>query len=832
MKRWQKIVGVVAAAILVAVFALSLLLDSILTSKAHGAAEEFSHKAGRTVSIGSVSTKILTGLGGRVNDVRIGPAEGERAPLLELKRAEVRVAALRAIFSAGKEVEVRSAVIDGLSVNIVRMPDGTTNLERLQKQIAGESEKKKEPQKASDLSFLRIDHAELREGKVSFIDKDEQLAIQHVEVTVNDLRAGKPLEVVLKAAVLADKQNLELRLKAAPLPPSLTPTPTGLALHVDPPVDLAPLGPFAGKDVGLEKGTLGADFDAELGSIIPGGKGPTTVKGTIKIAQLRLQGAKPLDVLVDTDVKGDAAAGELQIDKLRIDVGPAGISGHGRASGLTSPLPRVEGLEVTSHDLDPARLAAYYPPLRKQLSQFSGPIGLAVRGSGTQAAQALELRLDFTPVKVAIPETMAKAAGAPMTVTAHIKGAAASGGPVRFDARIDLQGADLRPGGSIDKAPGQRLDLALDGTRKGERIELADVKAHILDDELQGHGWYESSAEKATKKFDLQLASSHLDLDKMLIPSKTETKEEEAKEKPLDPKPFAGLSGHAAVKIDRLRMRKQELTDIVADVTMNEDDVKVNTAQLKAFGGTATASGTEVRLAHPDEPFHVVAKLQNVGLESLLALITEHKVIAGHFNGDLDFQGAGELSKTLAGNLDGHILDGVFYGKDLVASVSGPLARSLPFGLAGKEGQGGSTSLGKDLLFGVTIAKGVARLKQPIKISRPEAEMSFSGGIRVDGELDLTGTMALSPATIFSITGGKVKPAQPIPVNLRLIGPAWSPQVADLDLRPAVAQIVREAGSALVGKALGVDKVDQAQQDAEKKVEEEAKNRLKGLLGK
>jgi AsmA protein len=228
----------------------------------------------------------------------------------------------------------------------------------------------------------------------------------------------------------------------------------------------------------------------------------------------------------------------------------------------------------------------------------------------------------------------------------------------------------------------------------------------------------------------------------------------------------------------------------------------------------------------------VVAKLQSVGLESLLALITEHKVIAGHFNGDFDFQGAGELSKTLAGNLDGHILEGVFYSKDLVASVSGPLARSLPFGLAGKEGQGGSTSLGKNLPFGVTIAKGVARLKQPIKISRPEAEMSFSGGIRVDGELDLTGTIALSPATIFSITGGKVKPAQPIPVNLRLIGPAWSPQVADLDLRPAVAQIVREAGSALVGKALGVDKVDQAQQDAEKKVEEEAQNRLKGPLGK
>ena len=121
------------------------------------------------------------------------------------------------------------------------------------------------------------------------------------------------------------------------------------------------------------------------------------------------------------------------------------------------------------------------------------------------------------------------------------------------------------------------------------------------------------------------------------------------------------------------------------------------------------------------------------------------------------------------------MLDGVFYGKDLVAGVSGPLAKSLPFGLAGKEGQGGTTSLGKDLPFGVTIQNGLAKLKNPIKVSTPQADLTFSGGMRVDGTLDLPGTVALAPATIAAITGGKVKPAQPIPVNLKLIGPAWNP---------------------------------------------------------
>ena len=866
MKRWQKAVAIVVAVVVVLVIILSFVLDGILTSKAREQAQELSQEWGRPVQIGGVATKLLTGLGVRVSDVQIGAASGEDVPLVALERVEVRVALLRALFSGGKSVQVHSAEVQGLTVNVERLSDGTTNLQRFQDKLAESSEKKAKDEKQSDLSFLRVDHAALREGKVAFIDKAtrgaKELAVQHLDVEVNDLRSGKPLEVLLKAAVLADKQNLEVRVKTAPLPVTLTPMPTSVALHVNPPIDIGPLGPFAGKDIGLESGTLDADFDAQLGAAVPGGSGPTAVKGVIKLAGLHFAGAeggKKLDVVLDTDLKGDAAAGDMRIDKLRLDLGPAGITGHGTAKGLTSPSPRIEGLEIVSHDLDPARLAAYYPPLRKSLGDmFAGPIGLTVRASGTQAAQALELRVDLTPVRVTVPEQMAKAAGAPMTLVAHAKGAAANNGPIRFDAKLDLAGVDLRPGQSLDKKPGGRLDLSVEGTRKTnksstdpeQRIELADVKAHVLDDELQGKGWVEmkGAGAKATKQFDLDLASSHLDLDRMLMPS---TKKKESK--PLDPASFKGLSGHAKVQIARLTMKKQTVTDIVADVVVQEDQVKVNTAQLKAFGGTVNAGGTEMRLAHPDDPFHLVTKLDNVGLENLVALGSSHKLVAGKFNGTIDLRGAGDLEKTLAGVLDGNVLDGVFYGKDILGSVTGPLSKALPSGLAGKTTQGGITNLGQKLPFGVTIDKGVAKLKNPITISRPEAEMSFSGGMRMDGTLDLPGTVSLSPETISAITGGKVKPASAIPVTLKLVGPAWSPSVADLDLKPAVNEIVKQGGAALVGRAFGVDsskaqqaaeqkaqKVqDEAQKRAEaeaaaqkKKVEEEAKNRLKGLFGK
>src|SRR5216683_1980446 len=407
------------------------------------------------------------------------------------------------MLSRGKDVLIRSAEVDGLNVNVIRFDDGTTNVERLQKKLAETQPKKTQPeeQKQSDLSFLRVDHAALRDARIALVD-----------------RSGR-----------AQRELATLKVQ---------------------PIDLSPLAPFVPEDVGLQAGRFDADFEARLGAAVPGGKGPTTIQGAVHALGLKFAGAeggKALDVVLDTDVKGDAEKGDLQISKLRLDLGPAGISGQGRASGLNTATPRIEGLQIRSHDLDPARLAAYYPPLAKQIKgEVAGPIGLSVQASGTQGAQALELRVDLTPVKLVLPQTMTKAAGAPMTFVAQLKGAAQ--GKLAFDAKLDLAGADLRPGQSLDKAPGQRLELLAKGTRISsgatanpqQRIDLETLALHVLDDRVDAHGWAEmkGAGDQATKQFDLLVTSEHLDLDRMLLPSKTQKEEKP----PLDPASFAGLS--------------------------------------------------------------------------------------------------------------------------------------------------------------------------------------------------------------------------------------------------------------------------------------------------
>ena len=666
--------------------------------------------------------------------------------------------------------------------------------------------------------MAQVDHAALKDARIAFVDKSgagpHELAVQHLDVTVDDLRAGKALDVVVTAAVLADKKNLEVRLHAPPLPPTLVPTPEKVTLKIEP-IDLAPLGPFVPKDIGLQSGKLDANFEMALGGLVTGGSGPTKLAGTLHGKGLVFSGAeggKALDVSLDADVKGDSSKGDVQIDKLKLDLGPAGITGQGKASGLAGNSPRIEGLEIRSHDLDPEKLAAYYPPLRKSLKgQISGPIGLLVHASGTQASPALELSVDLTPVKLAIADTLAKAAGAPMTLVAHAKGA--GGDKLGFDAKLDLAGVDLRPGESLNKGPGQRLDVTVQGTRTisgssdnpQQRIDLSSLVVRVLDDELSARGVVElkGAGAKQTKQFDLTAQSARLDLDKLLLTSKKKKEEKP----PPDPKMFAGINGHARVTIAKVLVKKQDLSSIVADVEMHDDQVTVKTAQVGAFGGQIDASGTSLKLAHPKEPWHIVTKARGIDLALASTLGTPKKVMAGKFNGDVNLDGSTqdltELTKNLTGLLEGHVQDGQFLGKDIIASVTGPLMNALPSALRGKVTKGGVTDLGKDLPFGITIENGLAKLKQPITISRPEAQMSFSGGVHLDGSLDLPGTVNLSPDTIATLTGGKVRPSAAIPVGIKLVGPVWDPQVADLDLKAAVAAIVKSAGSSLIGGILG-----------------------------
>jgi AsmA protein len=870
-RRWPRIAGAAFAVLVLLVAGGVLALDRILLSQARKQAATLSRDLGRPVSLGDVATKLWGGFGVRVSDAAIGAGEGEDLPLLELRRAEVEVALFRALRTLGKEIHVRGAVIEGLRLNVVKLPDGTTNVERvaraLEKEEAAPARAEAPAQPGEGLRVLRVDRAAVENARIAFLDRTvkgaKELAVDDLDIEVKDLETGKPLELGLRAAVLAERQNLSLTVKAAPLPPSLEVVPQEIVLKAEP-IVLDPLAPFVPAAVGFRGGRFQADLSVKLGAAAPGGAGPTVVKGALRATRLAFagqEGGKALDVALDADLEADAEKGDLRIGTLDLAVGPAGLVGKGRASGLRSEAPRFEGLEIVGRNLDPEALAAYYPPLREQLAGtvIAGPIGLAVRGSGTAEAQAAEIRVDLTPVRLLVPAQLAKAAGAPLVLLA--RAAVSQGGDrVSFDATADLRGVDLRPGGAVAKRPGDPLSLKASGSTRAQgdarEIRLDRLDLELLADRLQGSGDVRlaGTGPKATTRFAAELRGERLDLDRLLLPTPdaTKGKAKAPPPKPLDPAAFAGLSGTAALRLGTLRLKGMDARDVAVRVRVEGDEVTLEEARLVAFGGTVSAAGTHLALARPETPFEVALDLKGVAGEEVLRLLGDRKVLAGKLDAAVKLGGTGWnvglLTKSVTGGVDGTLRDGAFLGKDLVASIAAPLAQKLPFA-ASRLPERGSTSLGKELPFGFQIANGTATLRKALTAETGQGTLSVEGGVRLDGTLELPASFALSPELVSRITGGRAKLKSPVPVAFRIAGPAWKPRIEGLSLDAAARAIAEQAAAGAIGKAIGVDGASvgdvaakkraeaeaRAREEAEaqrKRLEEEAKKKLRGLFGR
>jgi AsmA protein len=885
-KRWPYVVGGIVLLLVVVVAVALWRLDAFLLQRARTEAAQLSQQLGRPVEIGGIDTQLFPHVGVEVENVVVGAAEGEPVPLTELKKLDVGVALWPALKSRGQDIQVRNAEATGLTVNVVRLPDGTTNLSQLQEKLAQREpeEPPAEEQPERDLSGVRVERAALTDATIRLIDqsgpKPRELAISDLDVEVKDLRAGQPLKVVLAAAVLAEKQNLHLVLRTAPLPASLTPVPERVELKVEP-IDLTPLGPFLGPEVGLQAGTVQADWTADLGAAVPGGNGPTKLTGGLRAEGLRFAGAeggKALDVVLDTQVTGDMQAGDLSLEKFLLALGPARLTGKGQVKGLLTETPAVQDFELVGQNLDPAVLAEYYPPLRKQLAnQVSGPIGLVVRGEGSQQAQALTAEVDLTPVRLRIPEQLSKEAGAPMRLTSRLTGAATTGGALRFDAKVDLTGTDLRPGTLLDKRPGQPFTVDTAGTYRPARgkeplkVDLSRLNVALLDSTLTGTASAAVAGQgaKQTTTFAMNLKSPRLNADELLM-----TDEEEAAitggapEPPKDPKRFNGMRGDMRFEIGALRMKEMDLSNMVAELKMVDDLITVERFTTGIYGGTVSANGSSVRLG-PEaarRPFELKAEVKGLDVARAMTLATPRKVLGGKFDGQFNLTGVGyemeSLQQRLAGAIDGNLLGGVLLGTDIPAAVSAPLAKALPFTAKALDSEG-VTQLGEQLPFGVTIKNGVALLSKPITWTRPEVGMRFEGGIGLDGTLDLAGTVDLGPPLVRKMTLGRVTPPESVPVAVKLTGKAWSPRVEGLDVKPAATAIAKMAAASAATELLGekgkeVGKVitggtqaaeeaaraevekrqreaeERARQEAEaarKRAEEEAKKRLKGLFG-
>ena len=353
-RRSPRILLVLAGILVVLVAVVLQVLDGWLLNRVRKEAAVYAAHLGRPIEIGGLSTKIFGRFGVKLENVTLGPAGTEQLPFFAtLQRLEVRAALWPMLRSRGNDLQVHVVDIDRPEITVIRLADGTTNLDQLLARVEA-LPKDPEPTPAesespSDLSGVKLDRFAVTDGRVRFVDRSgkapHELAVNDLDITVEDLRAGQPLVVQIAAAVLAEKQNLQLSLVSTPLPPTLMPTPDRVELKSQP-IDLSPLGPFLPEDVGFLAGSLEASFKAKLGRAVPGGEGPTEVLGVIRALGLKFrgsQGGAPLDIVVHSDLSGDATEGSLDLRKLEISFGPAQLSGKGRVSSSRARRRRWRG---------------------------------------------------------------------------------------------------------------------------------------------------------------------------------------------------------------------------------------------------------------------------------------------------------------------------------------------------------------------------------------------------------------------------------------------------------------------------------------------------------
>jgi AsmA protein len=866
-RRWPKILAAVALLLLLAGVAAAFMLDRLLTSAARQEAARLSAAWQRPVEVGAVTTTWLTGLGVRVEGVRVGAAAGEPRPLLELDLAEVKLELLSALRSGGRELRVRSAELSGLRLNVVKLKDGSTNAERLAGAMSGSppagapaaaADRAPPPQaKPADLSRISVAHAAVRGARITFLDEGaggRELLVEQLDLSVEGLAAGAPLELVLKAGVLSAQQNLEL-----------VPSPDRLTLKVTP-VDLTPLAAFMPRTAGFRGGRFSADLEVALGAAVPGGAGPTTIRGGFAASGLRFagqEGGRALDVTLDADLTADAEKGDLAITRLLLAFGPATLEGKGKVTGLRGERPIVEGLRVVARGLDLAALAPYYPPLTGLLGgTVAGPIGLSLAAAGSAAQPVIELRADLTPVRLAFPGTLEKAPGGVLVVTARLRGGA--GGALRFDVEGDLAGLDLRPGGTLAKGPGDRLTLAATGSRStaggAQQLALDSASLALLDMKLKAHGT--ATLAPASRRFELAVEIDRLDADRLLLPATPAAPVGKAgggstagAAPKAGPSSWGGLSGTCSLRVGQALARKQAASDLRATIVVKEDEVTFQEGRLGIWGGALDLAGTRARLAPVDRPFTLVAKAEGVQAGAVLSTFSDRKVLDGRLDAEVRLSASGAtteaITRALDGTVEGRLLEGVFHGKDLVAGVTEPLARAVP-ALRGKLDRGGKTTLGKVLPFSVRIQGGKALLQRPLEIEERDATATVRGAVGLDGELDMPVTLSLLPGAVAELSGGRVRTTAPLPFTFTLQGKAWSPRLAGLDVGPAARSLAGTLGVQALGRAFGLggptqpaatpaaDGTGQPAKDPaapapvvpeRKKLEQDAKKALKKLFG-
>lgn len=415
-----------------------------------------------------------------------------------------------------------------------------------------------------------------------------------------------------------------------------------------------------------------------------------------------------------------------------------------------------------------------------------------------------------------------------------------------FLASLEIPAASV-PAGS--KLGFELRYQASPATPAAGRVDLTKLSFTHGKSDLRGSVAVESLTPLSLR---LEGRSKRLDLDALLPTSEAAEAPSEPTDPnaPILPESMRDMRLRADLEVETLRYSGLDLTKMDVLLTLEKGQLRVKTTQFGILGGRFTADGTSFDLISSPPKYSLAANLERVAGSALLETmgVGFGKALEGRLDTQLSVDGTGldvaTLAKTLSGALFMSLTGGKLNGVDLVGSTVLPLRDALDFASASSDLNIG-TKLGTefDRLAGrFDVENGRLKLKEPLLLETEQGNFTFNGGaVGLDGLLNLTGTYAIPPSLLRSLTGGKVRTKKPLLLGFGLGCTMTKPCVKDVDVGPTAEALAKlyagqalDAGAKLLQEKTGVD-VGRARREAEaakKKAEAQARQQLEAAKKK
>ena len=397
------------AAVVIVGFAVDL--GSMVRKQVVAALPDVQKKIGREVTIGTVSLKLLPRVRVKISDVKVLGQPGKTGvlaePLLQIGSIDAEVKVFPALLSFGRRIVISKAEISDAKVQVARLSGGRLSYEDVLDQLATQPKDDKPLTQAQidQMAGILVEHAALKQSEVLFHDLSgprpaAPLKIGSIELAITDGQLFGPTSLSLDMAILTMAPNFHLGLVVGPLPRDLkldAPWTVLRKLELKlSPLQIDPLLAFLPSSTGttIERALVEADLN--IVSPEASAKFQIAAKGGLRGLTLREQGVParlysmskgaPTDVIVSLNLDLSMLAGDVKVDRARLDVADMSVTATADLRNLWKS-PAVHALNVASRGLKLERLLALLPKTSiPEKTNLSGPLSLSGSASGTPTA--------------------------------------------------------------------------------------------------------------------------------------------------------------------------------------------------------------------------------------------------------------------------------------------------------------------------------------------------------------------------------------------------------------------------------------------------------------